>query len=218
MTMIELLVVLAIQVVILGSAAMLYVYTVTQSGHGLAAASSLQQADAALNDVAATIRQATSCSVVTSGTLRGLRCTLPANGIDQDGDGVLDVTLPSKYLADGSASYTNGRRIWYYLAGATGAFGTPGGILWRASRTDDSNPTSADVDAAWSKYYGGKSRFPLVSACTFTVSSSGQNTTVTLTASATEGNAESAAPGGTAAADLQTITLTRTVAWRTQYE
>ncbi len=216
-TIIELLLVIGLQVIILGAVATLYLFTIQQCGQATAAVGSIEQANNAMDAIATTVRQSMVCATVTSGGKTGLRCTLPNNAIDTDGDGVVDTWLPDKYGADGKATYTKGTRVWYYQAGSTGAFGTAGTTLWRATRTDDSNPTASDVDTTWAFYYGGKSRYLLIDSLAFVVSGSSAIVTTTIVASASARSPD--ASGSTATTqDKQAATLVRTSSWRTDFE
>lgn len=210
------LIVVAVQMVILGAVASLYLFTVQQCGQATAAVGPTQQANGAMDAIRSTVRESMDCTIVSAGGTSGLRCTLPANALDTDGDGVNDAWMPTKFSSSGKASYTKGLRVWYYLGSSTGAF-TPGTTLWRATRTDDANPTAANADQAWSLYYGGKSRYPLIDTLAFSVSATTALATVTITASASARKPEGS--GATATAqDKQSASLTQAMAWRTDFE
>ena len=216
-TLIELLIVVAVQFVILGAAASLYLFTVQQCGQATAAIGPLVQANAAMDAIALTVRESMNCTVQSAGSVTGLRCILPANAADGDGDGVNDLWMPTSFALDGKPKYAKGTRVWFYLGDATGAFGTVGTILWRATRADDNKPTTADADRAWSLYYAGAPRYALVDSISFTVSATSATTTVGLVASASARKPD--ASGATASAqDQQRVSLARTMSWRTDFE
>ncbi len=217
MTIVELLVVLAIQMAILGAVATLYVFTLAQSGQAMSVVGPLQQIDDVLDAMTETTRQSMTCTVVTKNGMEGIRCTRPANGIDTVGDGTPDEMVPDKFDAQGKATYTKGKRVWYYLADSTGTFGNVGTILWRATRNDDSNPTAADADKAWAYYYNSKPRYTLIDSLDFTVAPGLAYTTVTLIASASHRKFDSTG-ASEAAVDKETVFMTQTMPWRTDFE
>ncbi|RYG22753.1 hypothetical protein EON82_16155 [bacterium] len=217
-TLIELLVVITIQVAILGAVTTLLCYTMGQIGHATAGIASLDQASKVMRSLSTTIRESSKNDLITSNGISGLRCTMPTNASDTDGDGVNDVFSASSFGSGGTPDYgSGGQRVWYYFSDSTGAFGTSGTILWRAVRSDNNNPTSADVDRTWSYYYNSTPRFPLVNGLSFSVSASDESTTVTVTASAAEGAPDRSGAGGTSS-DAQSVTLSQKIAWRSQFE
>lgn len=216
-TLLELVLVIALQMIVLGAVATLYLFTVQQCGQATAAVGPLEQANAAMDAMTATIRQSMVCAAVKVGSVTGLRCTLPGNAFDTDGDGVADAYAPDKYDANGKATYSKGTRVWYYLADSTGAFGTTGTVLWRATRTDDKNPTAADVDASWSLYYAGKPRYGLIDTLGFTVSGASAYVTVAISASASARAPESSGASADVR-DQQITNLSQTASWRTDFE
>jgi hypothetical protein len=217
MTLIELLVVITIQVVVIGSATALLCFTLAQVGQNSAGIASLQQASTVLDDIAGTVREAYSCTTVTSNGVSGLRCKMPGNASDSDGDGINDVFNPDAFGSNSKPIYSQGVRIWYYLGDPKGAFGTSGTTLWRAVRSDDNNPTSADTDTKWSQYYQAGSRFPLIGALAFSVNNSSQIVVASITASAAE-NAPDRSGAGTTLSDAQTVTFSETLPWRSDFE
>lgn len=215
-TLIELLLVAALQVIVIGAVATLYLFMVQQCGQATAAVGPTMQANAAMDAIEKTIRESMVCAVKTQSGVSGLQCTLPANSVDTDGDGTDDQWLPDKFGGNGKPTYSKGTRVWFYRGDSTGAFGTTGTILWRATRTDDGNPTASDADKSWALYYNGNSRYSLVDSVAFSI---GSYSTVAVTIAASASARKPDASGTTATnQDKQAISLAQTIPWRTDFE
>jgi hypothetical protein len=145
-TIIEMLLVVGLTAMVIGTLTLLYGFTFSRIAHSTAGFAATDQARKALDEIAGTAAEAIECTVEVSGTNKALKCTMPTSGTDVDGDGYLDVYIPSTVSRRGLGKYTPGKRIWYYLSNSTGAFTTSGTILWRAQRTDDGTPTGSDAD------------------------------------------------------------------------
>lgn len=217
-TLIELLVVITIQVVVIGSATGLLCFTLAQVGQNSAGMASLQQASKVLGDISDTVREAVSCSVVSTNGHQGLRCLMPGNASDSDADGVNDVFTPSSFSSsDAKPVYSAGKYIWYYMASSSGNFGSSEKYIWRAVRADSNDPSGSDADRKWSLYYAGESRYPLVETIDFTADSTNQVVKVKLTASAAD-YAPERSGAGTTSTDLQSVTFSETLPWRSDFE
>lgn len=212
-TLVEMALALSLTALVLGVLAVLYGFTMGRLAHATANFGATNDASLAANAIGQTIRDAYSCTTVTSNGKTGLRCTMPANATDRDGDGKQDTYLISSVSRRGLERTVAGRRVWYYLGDSTGAFGTTGTILWRAERTDDSNPTASDVDRAFAYVNTTQPRYPLISSLTFSVDSTALTVTFTISASALT-RAVRSAPAGEATNQSYSHTETRTAFWR----
>lgn len=218
-TLIELLVVMALSSLVLGVLGTLYVYVTSQTGDSLAELLSTDQANGAMSDMAFSARNAISCDTPTLNSVTALRCTLPANGVDLNGDGSPESYRPTSLDKFGREKFTSGARVWYYLSDSTGVFGANGKQLWRATRHDDFYPVSGDRDLTWSLQYGqaGKPRFSLVDALTVSVDPTSGLVSIDLRAESVDSNTRqpSASDSG---ARQRTVRLQRQVFcenWRT---
>jgi hypothetical protein len=213
-TIIEMLLVVGLTAMVLGTLALLYAFTFGRVAHATASFAATDQARRSLDQIAKTASQAISCSVVTSGSVSALKCMMPASGTDTDGDGYLDEYVPSSVSRRGVAKYTPGKRIWFYLSNSDGAFGSSGTILWRAQRSDDCNPASSDADKNWAYYYGStQQRFGLITSLTPAVDTTAKTTTVTAYAtSLIRSDSEAGAEAGSRG--TYGVSYTRTVLWR----
>lgn len=173
-TLIELLVVIGIGSIVLGGLAFIYSYTAAQTGDSLAELISTDQATTAARDVEATVRNAFLCEAKVKNGVTGLRCQMPSVEVDLNGDGTPESYAPASLDKFGREQYVAGKRVWYYMSDSTGTWGNTGTVLWRATRSDDSDPSSSDRDLNWTYRYGQTSapRFPLITNFGISVSSS----------------------------------------------
>jgi hypothetical protein len=180
--------------------------------HATADFSSSDDAFLSANDIGTVVRNAYTCTTVTSGGVTGLKCTMPSGGSDKDNDGHLDSWTLTSVSRRGYEKSTLGKRVWFYLGGSTGAFGTSGSILWKAERSDDLNPTSSDAITKYAYLTSTRLRYPLISSLSFTVNSSAQTVAFTVVAGSLI-RAERT-PGSEASNMSYSHTEARTVYWR----
>lgn len=180
-TYVEVILAATIGLAIFGLSAMFYAYTVTRSAHAMSSAAVLTEGDRLLLSVKKTVESAHSVSSASYAMKSGLKCVMPLDGSDTDGDGRLDAWSPYK-IAAGKPRYRPGKRVWFYFSDTTGDFTRDGPILYRAERFDDSVPTSLDVDKNWTFYYGkvGHRSYNLIGDFKWTVDSTGGVVTLTI--------------------------------------
>jgi type II secretory pathway pseudopilin PulG len=212
-SLIEMLLVVMLTSVLLATLATLYGFSMGRAARSAARYAALDQANTLADKIEATVQQAVSCSIVTSGGFSGLKCTMPATGQDRDGDGYVDRYSPTGVSRRGSEKYGTGKRVWFYPSNSTGSFTALGTIIWRAERADDSLPTSSDGDKTFAYYFDGTTaRYNLVSSATFSVDSTNSTATCVITASSQlrSERVGSAADG----AGAETVVVTKTMSWR----
>jgi hypothetical protein len=204
---------LALTAMVLGVLTVLYGFTMGRLAHATASFTASDDAFRAANVISDTVRYANSCTTVTSGGNTGLKCIMPANATDRDGDGRQDTYLFTKVSRRGLEQSVAGRRVWYYMSDSTGAFAVSGGtVLWRAERQDDAVPLTADGEKTFAYVAPNRPRFPLVSSVSFNVDSINLTVTTTITASALTRADRTA---GTEAANQSYKHIdTRTTFWR----
>ncbi|MCH8274197.1 MAG: type II secretion system protein [Armatimonadetes bacterium] len=219
MTLVELIVATGLTAVIVGTLAAFYALVTIRSAHSAAKVSVVMQAQSLADEIARTIEQSVECDLVSQGGgIKALKCIMPAQGTDTDGDGRLDTFWPQSVSAGGNEKFGEGKRVWFYMADSSAAFKIPGPILWRAERNDDVEPTPLDVDKEWSYYYdSGRPKWHLVESVEFDIVGDQLATFTINLSSLTRADksaigvpADAAAPG----ADRYLLTLTRTVFWR----
>lgn len=173
----------------------------------------LAQANRLADEMTLVIGNARLCDTVTAGSTTALRCRLPSTGLDTNADGLVDRVTPLAADANGSETYKTGTYVWFYQSDASGAWGNLGTLVWRAKPITGANPGPADLDSAWSLYYGGGSRWNFIDSVTFTNDPGSQTTTFTINASSLNRAERSAAalPNGT---ESTHVTITRTIHWR----
>lgn len=183
-TLVEAVISAALTVVVVGTLAAVYSFSVQQAASAVAAVNSTKQAQQLADEMAKTISNSVSVKVVNSGGNIGIKCILPAVGTDTDMDGLQDTFVPQKVSKRGIEKYGTGTRVWYYMATGTGNFTNPGTIVWRAQRSDDTLPVGADTNYSWTYYYSGSvSRWNIIQSITFANDIPNRLTTVTITCS-----------------------------------
>jgi prepilin-type N-terminal cleavage/methylation domain-containing protein len=214
-TLIELLVVVGIGSIVLGGLAFLYSYTAGQTGDTVAELIATDQATTAANDVEATVRNAFLCEAKVKNGIAGLRCQMPSIEVDLNGDGIPESYAPASLDKFGREKFVAGKRVWYYMSDATGTWGSSGAVLWRATRSDDSDPTSSDLDRNWAYRYGVSSapRFPLVTNFGISVASSTCLVTLDLSAESAD-YAERQAVASDASSRRRGLRLISQMYWR----
>lgn len=211
-TLVEMTLVLALTALVVGVMTVLYGFTMERLAHATADFAATDDAFLAANDIGKLVAGANSCVAVTAGTITGLKCTMPATGTDKDGDGHLDSWALGNVSRRGLEEVRLGKRDWFYLSDSTGAFGTPGTILWKAERSDDLNPTTSDAISKYANLTRTQLRYPFISNVTFTVNSAAQTVTYTVTAGSLIRAART--PGAEASNVSYTHVETRTSFWK----
>ena len=215
-TLVEVLLATLLTAIIVGTLTSLYVFVVNRAAHAAADVSTTHQVQALSGILKRNISSAVSCEVVTAGGNTGLKCIMPVDGVDKDTDGYFDSYSPNGVSRRGIAKFGSGKRIWFYFADTTGNFAVPGKLLWKAVRTDDALPTAADVDNAFTYYYGsGKETWNLIESVTFVTDSSRGITSYSINSSSlTRTDMRKSDAVSITDADSYTADLSRTIYWR----
>ena len=154
--MVEMMLAVSLTALIVGTVTAVYAYSIQRLGYGLADASTQQQAEYGLDVIDKTVNLAQTCVAVSVSSTQCLKCTMPSNCTDTNGDGILDSCSPSAINRRSLERWGNGYRVWFYLSDSSGTPGHSGSILWMARRTDDSTPTSSNVVTSYT-YFPGNS-------------------------------------------------------------
>lgn len=220
-TLVELMFVTIITAIIVGALGGLFVFVGTRASQTITKNGILLQTQALNEELERVLSQAQECKLVQIRVgVNGLKCTLPAAGVDADADGTIDKYRVSAVGPRGREAFGTGKRVWFYMADATGAPATgvtSGGTLWRAWRNDDALPTLADADQKFAYYYGdtGKPRWNFVDSLGYTINANG---TVTYTIASSKLRRAERRPGaGESTANYESFRITRTVVckyWR----
>lgn len=168
-TLIEMTLAVVLTSLIVGSATTLYSFIAIRTADAVSRFSTLQSC----TTLSSTIRNLSMTAVkVESKNLSGraaLVCTVPKDSVDRDGDGIPEypqADFTDKLLREG---YTARKRFWIYPANAIGTPGSAGNYWFMAIRTDDANPTVADIHRGWSFWRGGEPRVSIPGTVTFSV-------------------------------------------------
>lgn len=211
-TLIELVIASAITTITVGSMAMVYHFAAIRTSSAFATGTVTSQVQTLASEIDKTIMDSSGSAVVTAFGNTGLKCTLPQTEVDTDADGKKDTYQPATLNA-GAPTWGKGKRVWFYMANATGNFSAPGTILWKAERNDDLYPTGADADKTFTFNGGaGTQRFSLVDQVSFSTSSADKTATYTVRASALMRADRSSATAYTTEKNMaQTVTVSKTV-------
>src|SRR5689334_2597211 len=114
---------LSLTALIIAVLTVLYGYTLERLAYATANFAASDDAFLASNDIGTIVKNAYSCSTVTSNRVTGLKCIMPASGADKDNDGHLDSWTSASVPRRGYEKVTLGKRVWFYLSNSTGAFG-----------------------------------------------------------------------------------------------
>lgn len=215
-TMVEVALASVLTGIVVSATVAVYGFVVVRMGHSFARAEAVRQATLVAQDIESTVQSAISCELVPSGKYVYLKCTMPSTVYDRQGDGSADAYDPNSVTTYRKAAFAPGKRVWYVL-------GRLGGLLMKdtvagidphkAIRTDDSIPTSSDIDMNWSRYYGSaNNKFHLLSQLEFQVDSASKKVTYTITASSVAGRNRTVT--GSADRETYSYTVTRVVCWR----
>lgn len=204
---------LTLTAMVLGVMATLYGFAMSRLGHATATFVTTSDAVWAADVVEATIRDSHTCSMVSVSGKPTLKCTLPVAETDRDNDGFADRYTPVGVTRRGWEKWgSTGKRIWFYQASDSGTPGTSGTYLFRAQRSDDTTPSTSDIDREFTFDHGTKVRRPLISGFSATVNAS--NRTVTFTISTSSLTRDERSHGTESTNNYYTHSETRTVAWR----
>jgi hypothetical protein len=149
-TLIEVTLTLTLTALIIGVATTLYAFIASRTADSVNRFSTLQSCAFLTKEIGSAVSNAISVTTKSLGTVTALVCEVPADGVDRDQDGTMEIYNPSGTDRLGRETYTSGKRIWFYSANQTGAPGTTGFYWFKAIRSDDATPTISDVDTKWS--------------------------------------------------------------------
>jgi len=200
----------ALSAMVIGAMAGIYGFASTRLADAYTKAVLVDQTTELADKVEATVRNASVCLEQDGG--RAIQCVMPANGVDTDGDGHLDTYYPDDNNADGSGAYSNGKYVWFFLAGASSTYGSGSGVVWRAERSDSADPSLGDIDRSFSHYYSSKLRYPLVGSVQFSVDLAER--TVTYKVTGTTRLSTDSSSNTSEAATSRSMVVIRKVRWR----
>jgi len=164
-TLVELLVIVAIMVALLGALLPIFAFMTRLWGTQLSYAMAVQQTNMSLQLMTREIHQSMSFATLTSGSNTVYAFTLPS---EQDSNGNY---VPVSQ--NGVAAYGTGIQVAYYLSDSTGSLSKSNGqSLWRA--TLPAGQTIWTPDTTWSRYNIGTTRYANVQS--FIISTSGMPT------------------------------------------
>ncbi|MBS1713116.1 MAG: prepilin-type N-terminal cleavage/methylation domain-containing protein [Armatimonadetes bacterium] len=209
-TMIELMMTVALSAMVIGVMAGMYGFTSTRLADAYTKAVLVDQTTDVADRIEASFRNATVCIEQDGGN--AVQCLMPANGVDTDGDGHLDTYYPDDNNADGTGAYSAGNYVWFFMAGASSTYKSGSGFLWRAEKSNSSDPSLGDIDRTFSHYYNTRLRYPLVKSVTFTVDMAEH--TVTFKVVGTTRLSEESTTNATEDGTIRTMTVKRKVRWR----
>ncbi len=213
-TLVEMVLASVITAIIMGALTAIYANMASTTARSLAKANVLLQTETLLEDMEVVASQASVIQVVAFGGRTAMKCTMPLNGADTNNDGVLDTFTPDSVSRRQIPKYNRGLRIWYYQADATGDPNVDGTVMWKATRPDDSNPTTSDVLSSWTSYYGGANRWPLIDTVTFSIEPDLKSVRMIVRGSSLTRAEQAAGAAAVADRDTVVISLQRKVMWR----
>lgn len=149
-TLIEVTLTLTLTALIIGVATTLYAFIASRTADSVNRFSTLQSCAFLTKEIGSAVSNSISVTTKSLGTVTALVCEVPADGVDRDQDGTMEIYNPSGTDKLRRETYTPGKRIWFYSANQTGTPGTTGFYWFKAVRSDAATPTLSDVDAKWS--------------------------------------------------------------------
>ena len=149
-TLIEVTLTLTLTALIIGVATTLYAFIASRTADSVNRFSTLQSCAFLTKEIGSAVSNSISVTTKSLGTVTALVCEVPADGVDRDQDGTMEVYNPSGTDKLRRETYTSGKRIWFYSANQTGTPGTTGFYWFKAVRSDTATPTLSDVDTKWS--------------------------------------------------------------------
>ncbi|HLO98315.1 MAG TPA: hypothetical protein VK171_06945 [Fimbriimonas sp.] len=170
-TLVEVIFTLSLASTVLASIATLTSYVLIRTGDSVTQFNTINDATSVVDAIANTATNAMVCATVPVGSVNAIKCTMPEDGTDVDGDGILDSYLPDKVYKSLQETYVAGKRVWYFPSTKPAAIGTPGRYWYRAIKSNDATPISSDIDAKWTltpRYVAGGIRFNHVVASNLT--------------------------------------------------
>ncbi len=172
-SLVELLIVTAMTALLIGILGYIYVWVSGKSAQAYAQQAVIAQGSKLSDEMENTVANAVSCTVAANLFGTTMKCVMPENATDTNGDGIDDKWSPKMVTPRGQAKYgANGKRVTYYFSDSTGNFlAVPGSAtryLYRAIRTDAANPTLANSDNTFRNNPGGGFKWNLVSSVVFT--------------------------------------------------
>lgn len=216
--MIEMIFTMSLMVAVIGSTVTLYAFVAIRTGDSVTKYNTYQQTKdlmSAFSDVAC---NAISCTNVTLGSVTALRCTMPADGTDRDGDGILDLYKPSGVYKTLKEYYSPGKRIWFFPSSRPFSVGATGKYWYRATRNDDANIGAGDVDTKWSYVNGTTPRIYIPGTVTFAHNDVNLSTSIQIVIdSSTNPNLSVKGFSGNLGNKLPAITLSRRFFWESAY-
>lgn len=213
-TLVEALLATSLAAIVIGSLVAVYGFCAVRFAHAYARGNAVSQADRLVQEIATYVASAKSCSLVTSGTTKGLKIVMPQNGIDRNRDSENDDVYPNRIRALSYEQFDDGVRVWFYLGDAKAGFASSGTTVCKAVRYDDSLPSAPDVQQSWVYYYDRSvARYNLVTQLDFVVSAGSKSTKITVKASSLI-RGERPAPDGTPTGNMYEHSVSRTVIWR----
>jgi Tfp pilus assembly protein PilE len=215
LTLVEVLITATVTAVLVVALVGLYGFVMVRTMHSYARGNAMLQAEAVASELTSTITNSMNCEVAVVSGVRALKCTLPANGIDKNGDNVTDEYFLTRVRALSIEEFTQGPRVWYYFGDPDKDIGSGGRtILCKAIRNDDQPPTSADVVRQWVFYYDKpESRWSLIERLDFSVDGMLRTATFAVSAS-TLIRGERIPAGGTPSTESYQHTVSRVLVWR----
>jgi prepilin-type N-terminal cleavage/methylation domain-containing protein len=149
-TLVELIFTVAIGSLIIGAAASLYGFVAIRTADSLIKYNAINDSQTLFGELARQLPNATKVDIIPIAGGNKLRLTMPQNAVDSDNDGIGD----NYFIIDVNRLHREvwgtGLRIWYYTSDATGNPNNTGRFVFRATRWDNANITSADIDQGWS--------------------------------------------------------------------
>lgn len=170
--MIEMMLAVVLTSLIVGSATTLYSFIAIRTADAVSRFSALQSCTTLSSAMRTAAMTAVNVQSKNLGGRTALVCTIPQDGVDRDRDGLQDypqADATDKMLRE---SYTGNKRIWFYPANAAGTPGSTGNYWFMAIRTDDVDPTIADINRDWSFARRSEPSVSIPGTITFAVVSS----------------------------------------------
>ncbi len=217
-SIVELLVVVSLTAMTIGITVALYGYSVNRLAQATSRFAAVDQVRKLHDEIDAVVRDSVAASTVATGSGTALKCLLAyeskrASNVTTGSESKTSLSAkPVSVTKRGYEKHGAGKRVWFFLADSSGAFGSTGTTLWRAERNDDSTPTVLDVVSSWRFYPGTTNpRFNLVTSLGFVVNTSTRTVTTTVGARSLWRDERT---GTAAEKDSQSFTEARTTGWR----